>query len=58
FANVALVQLLSPPDNALLKNSCMTVPMCQATQEVCVINIKDIVSVVGMVPHSPHLPFG
>ncbi|KAF8833175.1 hypothetical protein BDN67DRAFT_1017858 [Paxillus ammoniavirescens] len=58
FANVALVQLFSPPDNALLQLSHTTVPTCQATQEVRVINIKDIVSVVGMIPHSPRLPSG
>ncbi|KAF9223047.1 hypothetical protein BS17DRAFT_796200 [Gyrodon lividus] len=51
FANVALVQLFSPPDNTLLQLSHTTVPMCQATQE-------DIISVVGMIPHSPCLPSG
>ncbi|KIK78622.1 hypothetical protein PAXRUDRAFT_163458, partial [Paxillus rubicundulus Ve08.2h10] len=58
FANIALVQLFSPPDNALLQLSHTTVPTCQATQEVRVINIKDIISVVGMIPHSPRLPSG
>ncbi|KAF9218944.1 hypothetical protein BS17DRAFT_863142, partial [Gyrodon lividus] len=33
FANVALVQLFSPPDNTLLQLSHTTVSTCQATQE-------------------------
>ncbi|KIK80269.1 hypothetical protein PAXRUDRAFT_68911, partial [Paxillus rubicundulus Ve08.2h10] len=51
FANVALVQLFSPPDNALLQLSHTTIPACQAMQEVHIINIKDIVRVVGVIPH-------
>ncbi|KAG6372216.1 hypothetical protein JVT61DRAFT_8013 [Boletus reticuloceps] len=34
------------------------VASCQATQEICVINVKDICSVVGMIPHSITLAGG
>ena len=52
FLNVALICLFSPPDNQLLNMSYSVVASCCATQEICVINVKDICSVVGMIPHS------
>ncbi|KAF8121390.1 hypothetical protein EV363DRAFT_1186300, partial [Boletus edulis] len=58
FLNVALVRLFSPPDNQLLNMSYSVVASCQATQEIRVINVKDICSVVGMIPHSITLAGG
>jgi hypothetical protein len=58
FINVALVRLFSLPDNQFLNMSYSAVASCQAMEEICVINIKDICSVFGMIPHSVILAGG
>ncbi|KIK93746.1 hypothetical protein PAXRUDRAFT_12457 [Paxillus rubicundulus Ve08.2h10] len=56
FANVALVQLFSSPDEQLLNLSHQTILSCIALQDIQVIPIKNIISVVAMIPHTPREP--
>ncbi|KAF8834911.1 hypothetical protein BDN67DRAFT_1016026 [Paxillus ammoniavirescens] len=58
FVDVALIRLFSVPDHELLTISHHTVPSCLALQDIWVISIKDVLSVVGMIPHMPQLPSG
>ncbi|KAF9226184.1 hypothetical protein BS17DRAFT_697841, partial [Gyrodon lividus] len=58
FADIVLVKLFSVPDQQLLDLSHNTLPSCQALQETRLIQIKDILSVVAMIPHMPCLPSG
>lgn len=60
FANVALVQLYSPAHQQLAANSFGTVLSCLPSQpgDLHVIDVKTILAVVGMVPHTPRLPTG
>ncbi|KAF8122382.1 hypothetical protein EV363DRAFT_1182709 [Boletus edulis] len=51
FADVALVWPFSPPDQDMLCSSHMTVPICHTTEAVLVVNLRDIISVVAMVPY-------
>lgn len=53
-----MIQLYSPPDEPLLKISSQTVASCARLDEVHVLNVKKILSVVAMVPHTPTLPSG
>ncbi|KAG1746661.1 uncharacterized protein EDB91DRAFT_1011087, partial [Suillus paluster] len=58
FANVALIWLYSPSDESLLKPSSQTVASCTHLNEVCILDVKKMLSVVTMVPHTPTLPSG
>ncbi|KAG1833181.1 hypothetical protein EV424DRAFT_1312206 [Suillus variegatus] len=58
FASVALIQLYSTPDESLLKLSSQTVASCTRLDEFCILDVKKIRSVVGMIPHTPTLPSG
>ncbi|KAG1759915.1 hypothetical protein EDD22DRAFT_741901, partial [Suillus occidentalis] len=58
FANVVLIQLYSPPDKPLLKILSQTVASCACLNEVHVLNVKKILSVITMVLHTPTLPSG
>lgn len=58
FASVALIQLYSTPDESLLKLSSQTVASCTRLDEFCILDVKKICSVVGMIPHTPTLPSG
>jgi hypothetical protein len=53
-----LIQLYSPPDEPLLRISSQTVASCARLDEVCVLDVKKILSVVTMAPHTPTLPSG
>ena len=58
FSNVAVVNMYSPPNKALLKLSSQTLASCTHLDEVRVINVKDVISVIAMIPHKPTLPSG
>ncbi|KIJ57914.1 hypothetical protein HYDPIDRAFT_184253 [Hydnomerulius pinastri MD-312] len=58
FADVALIKLFSAADQELLALSHKTVPSCIALQDIRVIQIKNILSVVAIIPHTPRLPSG
>jgi hypothetical protein len=58
FVDVAIIRMYSLPDEALLQLSSQTVASCIHPNEVVVVNIKNIVSVVAMIPHRPMLPSG
>ncbi|KAG2350638.1 hypothetical protein BDR05DRAFT_869102, partial [Suillus weaverae] len=58
FLDVAVIQVYSLPDKALLQLSSQMVASCTRSEQVLAINVKDIVSVITMVPHKPTLPLG
>ncbi|KAG2747618.1 hypothetical protein P692DRAFT_20736109, partial [Suillus brevipes Sb2] len=58
FVDVAIVQLYSPPDHALLQLSSQTVVSCTKLDDIVAVNVKNISSVIAMVPHTPTLPSG
>ncbi|KAG1905035.1 uncharacterized protein F5891DRAFT_922696, partial [Suillus fuscotomentosus] len=58
FIDIAVVQMYSPPDDPLLRLSSQTVVSCTLLDEVSVVNVKEIMSVVAMIPHEPRLPSG
>ncbi|KIO03568.1 hypothetical protein M404DRAFT_26881 [Pisolithus tinctorius Marx 270] len=58
FVNIALIQLYTPPDNSLLLLSSQTVISSKLTEEIIVVNVKKIKSVIGMIPHKPTLALG
>ncbi|KIL00228.1 hypothetical protein PAXRUDRAFT_130283, partial [Paxillus rubicundulus Ve08.2h10] len=60
---IAIIQPYSEPDYdllALLGNHCPLIVFvtCKQLEELVVVNIMDICSVIGMVPHTPTLPSG
>ncbi|KAF8834607.1 hypothetical protein BDN67DRAFT_992628 [Paxillus ammoniavirescens] len=58
WIGVAIIRLYSAPDHDLLTLSSQVVTSCKLLDELVVVNIKRIRSVVGMVPHTPTLPSG
>lgn len=56
--DVVLLQLYSHPDEALLEVSSQTVVSCIQLNEFTVTHVKNIASVVAMIPHKPTLPSG
>ncbi|KAG1834015.1 hypothetical protein DFJ58DRAFT_719384 [Suillus subalutaceus] len=58
FLNVAVIQMYSSPDDQLLRLSSQTVVSCSLLDEISVIDVKKIISVVAMIPHKPRLPSG
>jgi hypothetical protein len=58
FINVAIVRLYSLPDDALLQLSFQTVVSCTQLDEIVVVDVRHILSVVAMIPHKPTLPSG
>jgi hypothetical protein len=58
FADVAIIQMYSVPDENLLHLSSQTVASCTHLETFVVIDVKHIISVVAMVPHRPTLPSG
>ncbi|KAG1906317.1 uncharacterized protein F5891DRAFT_942452, partial [Suillus fuscotomentosus] len=58
FKNVAVVQMYSVPNKDLLKLSSQTLVSCTLLDDILAIDVKDIVSVIAMVPHMPTLPSG
>lgn len=51
FTNVALVCSFSPPNNDILWTSCMTLPLSCNTDVILVIEVYQIIGIVGMIPH-------
>ncbi|KAG1768973.1 hypothetical protein EDD22DRAFT_771576 [Suillus occidentalis] len=58
FADVAIICLYSLPDEDLLQISSQTVVSCSRLADICVVDVKQILSVVAMIPHTPRLPSG
>lgn len=58
FADVAIIQMYSIPDENLLRLSSQTVASCTRLETVAIVNVKHIISVVAMIPHRPTLPSG
>ncbi|KIK91987.1 hypothetical protein PAXRUDRAFT_148287, partial [Paxillus rubicundulus Ve08.2h10] len=58
FMDIALAHLFSVPDPQLLAMLEQTVTSCLLLNEIQVIGIKAIISIVGMIPHRPCLPSG
>ncbi|KAF9232038.1 hypothetical protein BU15DRAFT_90753 [Melanogaster broomeanus] len=58
WIGVAMIRPYSAPDHDLLVLSSQVVASCKMLEDLVVVNIKDIRSVVGMVPHTPTLPSG
>ena len=52
---LAMVSLYSRPDNDLLESSYHTLLLCSYMGDIslCVIDVKSVMSVVGMAPHQP-----
>jgi hypothetical protein len=58
FKNVAVVQMYSMPHKELLKLSSQTLVSCTLLDDILTIDVKNIVSVIAMIPHEPTLPSG
>ncbi|KIK74368.1 hypothetical protein PAXRUDRAFT_19951 [Paxillus rubicundulus Ve08.2h10] len=58
FMDIVIIHLFSVPDPQLLAMSEQTVASCLLLDEIQVIDIKAIISVVGMIPHILCLPSG
>ncbi|KAG0693975.1 hypothetical protein DFH29DRAFT_815817 [Suillus ampliporus] len=58
FADIAVIQLYSLPDNALLELSSHTVASCSRLDDICIVPVKKIISVIAMIPHKLKLPSG
>ncbi|KAG1898623.1 uncharacterized protein F5891DRAFT_955269, partial [Suillus fuscotomentosus] len=58
FADVAIICLYSHPDEDLLWLSSQTVVSCSRLEDIYVVDVKQILSVVAMIPHTPTLPSG
>lgn len=58
FMDVALIHLYSLPDEHLLQLSSHTVVSCAKLEDVYVVDVKQILSVVAMILHTPTLPSG
>ncbi|KAF9020619.1 hypothetical protein BDZ89DRAFT_1072147 [Hymenopellis radicata] len=60
YRPLAMVSLYSRPDIDLLRKSSNTLWSCthQGDQGVCVVDVKSIEAVVGMIPHSTHFLTG
>ncbi|KAG0692379.1 hypothetical protein DFH29DRAFT_817662 [Suillus ampliporus] len=58
FADVAVVQMYSAPDESLLRLSSQTVASCTRLETIAIVNVKNIISMIAMVPHRPTLPSG
>lgn len=58
YLDVAVIQLYSLPDEALLQLSSQTVASCTRVDEISVVDIKTITGVIAMIPHKPMLPSG
>ncbi|KAG1853516.1 hypothetical protein F4604DRAFT_1883396 [Suillus subluteus] len=56
--DVALIQMYSHPDDDLLQLSSHTVTSCSHLEDICIVSVKQILSVIAMVPHKPILPSG
>ena len=50
LVNVALVRSFSPPDQVTLQESYTTVSICESLDAILVVEVQNIISVVGMVP--------
>lgn len=50
FVNVALISPFSPPDHTILQASYSTLPICQATDAMIVVDVQKIISVVAVIP--------
>lgn len=51
FVNAAIFKLYSTPDFDLLKQSSQTIASCMLLPELMVIPVKQILSLIAMVPH-------
>ncbi|KIJ14124.1 hypothetical protein PAXINDRAFT_79828, partial [Paxillus involutus ATCC 200175] len=58
YHNIAIIKLYLGPDEALFRLSSQTVTACNLTNELIVIGVKQIKSVVAMVPRRLRLPSG
>ena len=58
FKNVAVVQMYSMPHKELLKLSSQTLVSCTLLDDILTIDVKNIVTVIAMIPHEPTLPSG
>ncbi|KAG1824346.1 uncharacterized protein BJ212DRAFT_1260525 [Suillus subaureus] len=58
YTDVVVLQLYSLPDKELLEVFSQTVVSCIRLDEFTVTNVKNIASVVVMIPHKPTLPSG
>ncbi|KIJ09554.1 hypothetical protein PAXINDRAFT_17364 [Paxillus involutus ATCC 200175] len=58
FINVAVLQLYSMPDEELLRLSMQTYATCTLLDELLVIDVKQIIGVIAMVPQTTRLPGG
>ncbi|KAG1736157.1 uncharacterized protein EDB91DRAFT_1055805 [Suillus paluster] len=58
WQDVAVVQLYSHPDADLLQLCSHTVVSCSKLKEFCIIDVKQVLSVIAMIPHNPRLPAG
>ncbi|KIK73580.1 hypothetical protein PAXRUDRAFT_178033, partial [Paxillus rubicundulus Ve08.2h10] len=56
FADVVVLQMYSMPDVQLLQQSSQVVPVSTLLDDVLVIGIKSIISIVAMVPHTFTMP--
>lgn len=56
--NVALMQMYFHPDNDLLWLSSHTVTSCTHLEDIYIIDVKEILSIVAMIPYKPILPSG
>lgn len=58
FTNVAVVRMFTRPNVAMLHESHSTVAVCEATDTFWVLNIRNILSVIALVPKSFQLADG
>lgn len=58
FHNVAVIKLYSTPREDLLNLSSQTVAACTLTNELVIVDVISITSVVAMIPRRMVLPYG
>lgn len=56
FADVTVIQMYSLPDEDILCLSSHTVASCTHLDTISIVDVKQIISVIAMVPHRPMLP--
>ena len=58
WVGVAIIKTYSEPDQDILSQSSQVVASCKLLEEIVVVNVKRILSVIAMIPHTPTLSSG
>ena len=58
WVGVAIIKTYSELDQDILSQSSQVVASCELLEEIVVVNVKHILSVIAMIPHMPILSSG